>query len=175
MLLPGAKVRISGLDRVKIVVPSLGGLLMSMRKIAQYVILFAALALHWSVILVVLLVGYLVKTVFSYFRTKNKYQLNLNRNLYFQKLDSNGGVGYQLIHQAHQQTAAEMILAYYAIATSEEPISGRRLRRRCERLVREAIEVEINFRETQTLDRLANCGLIVQQEESFTTLQNQTT
>lgn len=175
MLLPGAKVRISGLDRIKIIAPSLGGLLMSMRKIASYAILFAALALHWSAIAVVLVVGYLVKSVMSYFQTKNKYQLNLNRNLYFQKLDSNAGVGYQLIHQAHQQTMVEMILAYYAIATSDEPISGRRLRRRCERLIREAIDIEIDFRETATLDRLVGCGLVAEQDETWRLMQRQTT
>lgn len=175
MLLPGARIRISGLDRIKIIAPSLGGLLMSMRKVASYAILFAALALHWSAIAVVLVIGYLIKSVMSYFQTKNKYQLNLNRNLYFQKLDSNAGVGYQLIHQAHQQTLVEMILAYYAIATSDDPISGRRLRRRCERLVREAIDIEIEFRETATLEKLTACGLVFEQDEAWTLMQRQTT
>ena len=36
MLLPGTRVRISGVDHFKILLPSLGGLLLSLRKIAQY-------------------------------------------------------------------------------------------------------------------------------------------
>ena len=38
-LLPGIRVRISGIDHVKIIVPSLGGFLISLRKIAQYALL----------------------------------------------------------------------------------------------------------------------------------------
>lgn len=159
-LLPGARVRISGVDRVKIILPSLGGFLISLRKIAQYVLLFAALALHWTAILFCLLIAYLVKSVMSYFQTKNRYQLNLTRNLYFQRLDTNAGVGYRLIQQAHRQSSLEVILAYYAMLTHREAISSRRLRRRCERLLREAMDVEISFRVDAALQHLTSMEVI---------------
>jgi hypothetical protein len=159
-LLPGTRVRISGIDRAKIIVPSLGGFLMSLRKIAQYALLFAVVTLHWSAILEGLLVGYLVKSVFSYFRTKNRYQLNLTRNLYFQKLDANGGVGYHAIHLCHQQWRVECILAQYAILTSDQALSNRRLRRKCERLIREAINVEIDFQVDRALESLVKIGSV---------------
>ena len=150
-LLPGSRIRISGIDHAKIIVPSLGGFLMSLRKIAQYALLFAVIALHWTAILVVLLIGYLIKSVMSYFQTRNRYQLSLTRNLYFQKLDTNAGVGYRIIEQAHRQSSLEAILAYYAMETNADPISTRRLRRRCERIIREAIDVEVEFQ----VDRVA--------------------
>ncbi len=167
MLLPGARVRISGVDRVKIIVPSLGGFLMSARKIAQYAILFAALALHWTAILVALVVGYLVKSVMSYFQTKNRYQLNLTRHLYFQKLDTNAGVAFRMIQQSHRQSSVEMILAYYAIATSDRPISTRRLRRRCERLVREAVDVEIDFQIDPALQQLLEMQVVTSEDDRY--------
>ncbi len=153
-LLPGARVRITGIDRAKIIVPSLGGFLMSLRKIAQYALLFAVITIHWSAILVGLVIGYMVKSVFSYFQTKNRYQLNLTRNLYFQKLDANAGVGYHAIQLAHQQLVAEAILALYAILSSDEAISTRRACRRCERLVREAVHVEVDFQIDRALENL---------------------
>jgi hypothetical protein len=159
MLLPGSKVKISGVDRVKIVLPSLGGFLMSVRKIASYALLFAVLALHWTAILTVLIVGYLVKSFLSYFQTKNRYQLNLNRNLYFQKLDTGAGVGFHLASQATSQKQVESTLAYFAIVTHDEPISLRKLRRRCERIVRESIDIEIDFQVDRAVAVLRELGL----------------
>lgn len=163
MLLPGTSVRITKIDRAKIIVPSIGGLLMSLRKIAQFMLIFAALTLYSTAVLVGLVlaaVGYIVKSVLSYFQTKNRYLLNLTQNLYFQKLDTNAGAAYRAIQQAHRQTTNEVVLAYYAITVSDEPVSRRRLRRRCERLVREAIGVEVDFRVDHALDRLSEIGVI---------------
>jgi hypothetical protein len=170
MLLPGTRVRISGVDHVKIIVPSLSGFLISLQKMAQitrFVLLFAALALHWTAVLIVLLCGYMVKSVMSYFQTKNRYQLNLTRNLYFQKLDTNAGVAYRMIQQAHRQASVEMIVAYYAISTSDEPISTRRLRRRCERMLREAVDVEVDFRVERTLERLVAMEVVKQEGDRW--------
>ncbi len=166
-LLPGTRVRISGIDHVKIIIPSLGGFLMSLRKIAQYALLFAALALHWTAILVVLVLGYMVKSVLSYFQTKKHYQLNLTRNLYFQKLDTNAGVGYHIIQQANRQATVEMILCYYALLSSSEPISPRRLRRRCERMLREAIDVEVDFQLDRALRRLLEMDAVAKRGSNW--------
>ena len=163
-LLPGARVRISGLDHVKIIVPSLGGFLMSLRKIAQYAILFAVIALHWSLILIGLLIGYLIKSTLGYFEAKKKRELKLTRNLYFQKLDTNAGVGHRIIQQAHRQRTCELVVACYALQTASEPLSSRRLRRRCERILREAVGVEIDFQvervlgSLQQMNRVSNDG-----------------
>ncbi len=107
-----------------------------------------------------LMIGYLVKSVFSYFQTKNKYQLSLTRNLYFQKTDTNAGAVYHGIQQSHQQQVLEGILAQYALITSDQPLSRRRLRRRCERLMREAINVEIDFQVDRALKWLQQAGSI---------------
>jgi hypothetical protein len=167
MLLPCSKVKISGVDRIKIVLPSLGGFLMSVRKIASYALLFAVLALHWTAILIVLIVGYLFKSTLSYFQTKNRYQLNLNRNLYFQKLDTGAGVGFHLAAQAASQRQVESTLALYAIATHGEAISTRKLRRKCERIVRESIDLEIDFKVHRAVQMLADLGLISQSDSGW--------
>ena len=167
MLLPGTRVRISGVDRVKIILPSIGGFLMSVRKIASYALLFAVLALNWIAILVALVVGYAIKSFFSYFQTKSRYQLNLTRNLYFQKLDSNAGVAYHLASQAAAQQHNEMLVAYFAIVTHDKPISTRRLRRRCERIFREAINLEVDFQIARAVSALEASGLVCQSEEGW--------
>ena len=127
---------------------------MSLRKIAQYAILFAVIALHWSLILVGLLIGYLIKSTLGYFEAKKKRELKLTRNLYFQKLDTNAGVGHRIIQQAHRQRTCELVVACYAMQTADEPLSARRLRRRCERILREAVGVEIDFQIERVLRSL---------------------
>lgn len=163
MLLPGTKIRITKIDRMKIIVPSVGGVLMSIRKLAQFMLIFAAITFYSTAVLVGLILatgGYIVRSFFSYWQTKNRYMLNLTRNLYYQKLDTNAGAAYRAIEQAHRQTVNETLLAYYAIRSSDEPISARRLRRRCERMIREAIGVEIAFRVDNALAHLHQIGRI---------------
>jgi hypothetical protein len=103
MLLLGETIRISGFDRVKIVLPSLGGFLLSLRKIAQLSLLLAALAMHWVAISIALMIGYALKSTLSYFQTRNRCELNLNRHLYFQKLDTNAGILATLVDDAVTQ------------------------------------------------------------------------
>ena len=114
-----------------------------------------------------LVVGYLVKSVLSYFQTKNRYQLNLTKNLYFQKLDTNAGVAYRMIQQAHRQSSVEAILAYHAILASDHPISTRKLRRRCERVIREAVDVEVDFQVDRAIARLLDMKVIAAHGEHW--------
>jgi hypothetical protein len=152
---------------MKFILPSLGGFLISLRKVAQYVLLFTFFALSKSIIIAALVVAYGIKSVLGYFQTRKHYQLNLTRNLYFQKLDSNAGVVYRIVQQAQRQASVEMVLAFYGILISADPISTRRLRRRCERLVREAIDVEVEFQVARATERLAAAGWIELAEERW--------
>lgn len=163
MLLPGTKVRLSKLDRVKVIAPSLGGWLLSLQKISKFVLVTLALAAYYSTALVIGLflaaIGYCAKSLFSYFQTKNRYLLDLTRNLYFQKLDTNAGAAFQIIQQARRQATNESSLAYYAILSEPEPISRRKLRRKCERIIREAIDIEVEFKVDRAVETLLEMGL----------------
>ena len=143
--------------------------MLSLQKISRFVLVTLALAAYYSTALVIGLllaaIGYCVKSFFSYFQTKNRYLLDLTRNLYFQKLDTNAGAAFQMIQQAGRQSTNESALAYYALATEAEPMSRRRLRRKCERLLREAIEVEIDFRVDRALEPLFALELIEESSE----------
>ncbi|OYP32376.1 hypothetical protein CGZ80_20140 [Rhodopirellula sp. MGV] len=169
MLLPGTKIKLSGFDHAKVLVPSLSGWLFSLQKISRFVLVTLALAAYYSTALVIGLIlaaiGYGVKSFFGYFQTKNRYLLNLTRNLYFQKLDTNAGAGLQLVGQARRQLLNEAILAFFAILTETEPISQRRLRRKCERLIREAVEVEIDFPAERVVEVLTTLQLVQVMDE----------
>jgi hypothetical protein len=163
MLLPGTTVRIGWLDRTKILVPSLGGIGMSLWKVARLVLLVAVITTGKLFVLIGLLgatAGYIVRTITSYFQTKKNYELNLTRSLYFQKLDSNAGVIYRVLDEARQQDYREAILAYHSLVADGQTISRRKLRRRVERLLRNAIEVEICFEIDEAIQILERLGLV---------------
>ncbi|QEG40054.1 hypothetical protein UC8_20580 [Roseimaritima ulvae] len=165
MLLPGTRVRISWIDRTRIVVPSLGGIGMTIWKIVRTALLVAALSVYTAAILLGLVlaaVGYVVKSVLNYFQTRNRYMLNLTRSLYHQKLDSNAGVIYRLREEAQQQRYNEVLLGYYAMLSQQEAISRRRLKRRVERILRESIELEVDFDVDKTLALMQTLGLCEQ-------------
>lgn len=170
MLLPGTKVRIGWLDHTRIFVPSLGGIGMSIWKIVRLVLIVAVITTSKMVVLLGLLgatLGYVFRTATNYFQTKKNYELNLTRSLYFQKLDSNAGVIYRVLDEARQQDYREAILAYFGLLTSGEPISRRKLKRKIERILREAIDVEINFEIDDAIEILRRLNLISESDDAI--------
>jgi hypothetical protein len=117
MLLPGARVQMSGLTRLKLVgslVGSLGYLIYQM--FADLVQLLtrgftAGLGVMWAA--VAALAGYGYKQWYGYAATKQAYRLQLAQSLYFQNLDNNAGALNQLLDEKKEQECREAILAYY--------------------------------------------------------------
>lgn len=115
MLLPCGNFQMSWLDHGKVIVPTMSGFLMAVAKgfTAAIGALFHG---FWGVIAFLGFVGgtagYGVKSFLGYLRTKDKYQLNLTRHLYYQNLDNNAGVMFRILDEAEEQECREAILAY---------------------------------------------------------------
>jgi hypothetical protein len=118
MLLPGARVRLSRLDRGKIGLPLLSGLALAAWNVLQDL---ASLLEHWAAspnamwALAAGGIGYGYKSFYSYQQTKQRYHLSLTQSLYFQNLDSNAGVLTRLIDEAEEQEARLALLAYWCL------------------------------------------------------------
>ncbi len=118
MLLPGARVRLSRLDRGKIGLPLLSGLALAAWNVLQDL---AALLEHWAAspnamwALAAGGIGYGYKSFYSYQQTRQRYHLSLTQSLYFQNLDGNAGVLTRLIDEAEEQEARLTVLAYWCL------------------------------------------------------------
>lgn len=168
MLLPGTRVKFSWIDHLRNLVPSIGGIGLTIFKIVRVGLFVAAITFSMAAVLIGLLlalIGYLIRSVMSHLNAKNRYMLNLTRSLYYQKLDSNAGVAVRLLDEAETQRHREVVLAYYAILSAGDAISPRRLRRRVERMVREMIDLEVTFRGSDAIDRLESWGLIRRRDD----------
>jgi hypothetical protein len=165
MLLPGTTVKMTLLDRAKILLPTLSGIVITATKILKGALVLAFAGVYGLLAFIGLVggtVGYGVKSFFGYLRTKEKYQLSLTQSLYFQNLDNNAGVLFRLLDEAEEQECREAMLAYFILwqHAGEEGWTEERLDDEAEMLLREAIGLDVDFEVDDALAKLRRLGII---------------
>jgi hypothetical protein len=118
MLLPGARVQLSRIDRGRIGLPLLSGAAMAVMNVLREVAvsieeMLASPSAMWG--LAAGGVGYGWRSYYGYQQTKQRYHLTLTQSLYFQNLDSNAGVLTRLTDEAEEQDGRLALLAYYCL------------------------------------------------------------
>jgi len=172
MLLPGTRVRMTLLDRAKIALPTISGLMMAVYKIvrAGVVIAFAGAYSMLSFLgLIGGTIGYGVKSFFGYLRTKDKYQADLTRNLYYQNLDNNAGVLFRLLDEVEEQEFREAVLAYSVLTDRAAP-NGRTLDEldvAAEELLAQATDLDIDFEADDAINKLVRLGLVTKRDQRY--------
>jgi len=169
-LLPGTQVKMSLLDRGKIIIPALSGLVMSVVKIVRLVVavtIFATLAQfikYWVIPAAV--AYYIIKGFLSYKKTKDNYQLNLTRHLYFQNLDNNSGVLLRIMNEAELQDYREMVITYYVLwKFGHEGMKSKQIDEIAEAHLLETINLEIDFEVEDALNKLESIKLIYKEKD----------
>ena len=165
MLLPGTKVRMSLVDRAKIIMPTLTGVGITVWKIIKGVMLAAAAGVSSGIMLLGLLggtLGYGARSLFGYLRTKEKYQLSLTKSLYFQNLDNNAGVLCRLLDEAEEQENREALLAFYFLwqLAPAQGWSSEELDRQIESYLREVTGRDIDFEVGDALNKLIRLDIV---------------
>jgi hypothetical protein len=118
MLLPGARVKLTRVDRSKIGFPLISGIAMAVYNFFQEIIeriQEALMSPHTMWVLAAGGIGYGYKSYYGYQQTKQRYHLSLTQSLYFQNLDSNAGVLTRLIDEAEEQDCLTTLLAYFCL------------------------------------------------------------
>ncbi len=117
MLLPGARVRFTRLDRAIIIYPLAAGIGLTLYNIGAS-ILQSSVAVLGSLVtwgLAGAIGGYGYKSYYSYQVKKQDYNLKLTRSLYYKSLDNNSGVLMRLLDEAEEQECRETFLAYFCL------------------------------------------------------------
>jgi hypothetical protein len=117
MLMPGARVRMTRLDRALIGYPLAAGVGLLLWNIGANLreVTVGALGSLASWSLALALGGYGYRSYHSYQVKKQHYTLRLTRSLYFQSLDNNAGVLMRLLDEAEEQECRETYLAYFCL------------------------------------------------------------
>ncbi len=167
ILLPGSRVRLTKLDRARILLPTLSGVAITVYKIARGVLVLSLAftldhLLGW-IILLGASGGYVFKSILSYFRTKNKYQFGLTESLYLKNLDNNSSVIYRILNEAEEQELCEAILAYTFLwkhpSVPAQGLTEEALDQIVEAYLFQTTKVEVDFEVHDGLGKLARLGL----------------
>ena len=167
ILLPGSKVRLTKLDRAKILLPTLSGMAITFYKIARGVLVLSLAftldqLLGW-IILLGASGGYIFKSILSYFRTKNQYQFGLTESLYLKNLDNNSSVIYRILNEAEEQELCEAILAYAFLwkhpGIPAEGVTEQELDELVESFLLRVTQVDVDFEVHDGLGKLMRLGL----------------
>jgi len=172
MLLPGTRPKITLLDQGKIWFPTFSGIIVGFMRFAKAVSLIVS-GTVWGVVAFVAILGgtlgYGVKSFFGYLKTKDKYQHNLTRNLYYQNLDNNAGVIHRLLDEAESQEFREAILAYYLLwlHSPKQGWTMQQLDEAAEKFILDKIEVDVDFEADDAVRKLLQIGLGYQKGEHY--------
>lgn len=173
MLLPGTRVRMTFLDRARIALPTISGLIVTIYRIVRgaMVLAFAgAYGLLGFLMFVGGTIGYGIKSFFGYLRTKDKYQADLTRNLYYQNMDNNAGVLFRLIDEVEEQEFREAIIAWTLLTAHNAPF-GRTIEELdsiAEQMLFEATDIDVDFEADDALAKLQRLGLVTRQKDRYT-------
>lgn len=167
ILLPGSRVRLTRFDHAKILFPTISGTLIIIYKLVRsalvLVVAFTIKAIIGWIIFIGVTIGYVIKSVLSYFRTKTKYQFGLTRSLYLKNLDNNQSVIYRIVNEAEEQELCESILAYAILWRHDEGqrsgLTGARLDELAESFIRQTTGMDVDFEIHDALGKLARLGL----------------
>ncbi len=160
MLLPETQVRMTLLDRMRVMLPTLTGI-----GIAVYKMVWA-LALTFGSTLALLgliggTVGYGVRSLYGYLNTRQKYQLNLTQSLYYQNIDNNAGVIHRLLDEADEQENREVLISYFFLwrQAPQDGWTAEELDRAVEHWLHAHTEQHIDFEIADALNKLKRFAL----------------
>ena len=161
VLLPGTTVKMSLMDSSRLILPTVTGVAINLFKAWRTVMLITVFASVYKFIgwlgLLLAIGAYLLKLVFGYLRTHDKYQLSLTKHLYFQNLDNNRGGLYRILNEAEEQEFRETAIAYFTLwrKGGADGLTSRQVDRLCEQLVRDVADADIDFEIDDALEKLS--------------------
>lgn len=120
MLLPGTRLKMPLLSRIKLGGSGLGSLGWVGYKLSGFSLgVLGSAAVSGSLIGLItlaapltLIVGYGYRTFSAFQNTRKTYQLQLHQSLYYQNLDNNAGVLFRIADKAEEQGGRELFVGY---------------------------------------------------------------
>lgn len=104
--------------------------------------------------------GYLWKQFNNFKNRKLKYMQTLIQSLYFKNLDNNAGVLYRIANDAEEEECKEALLAYYALLTSDRPLSEPELDQQIETWLVKRWHCSVDFEIDNALQKLTRLELV---------------
>lgn len=161
MLLPGTRFQMTHWEKGKIALPTLSGLVMTIVKIISTALVLPI----WGLLTMIGgTIGYGVKSYQGYLNTRQRYQLNLTKSLYYQNLDNNAGVLFRVLDEAEEQECREALLAYFLLWRNSDPngLDQDSLDRSAEAWLKDNAGLDVDFEVDDALAKLVRLKVVEQ-------------
>ena len=169
MVFPNTVLKMNLLDRIKVSAPILGGLATAGIKLLAVVGLTLAgtgaisntdeRSMQAAGALVLVLAGYILRSINGYKNTKLRYMQTISDGLYFRNLDNNIGVIHHLLSAAEEEEVKETLLAYFFLLRSHDPEIKGALDKSIERWFATRFDRHFDFDVDDGMAKLKRLGL----------------
>ncbi|MBN9122986.1 MAG: DUF3754 domain-containing protein [Planctomycetes bacterium] len=167
MLLPGGRVRMPRLDRLKLGGSATSSVAYVGWKLSAFPLSSLLGDFGTGVLLALytplaLIGGYAYKTWYGFRTARQAYEFQLNQSLYHQLLDNNSGVMFRLLDEAEEQDTREVLLGYFYLWRYAGPNgwTAEELDYYVELDLERRLGADVNFEILDALSKLTRVGLI---------------
>jgi len=174
MLLPGGRIRMPGLERLKLGSSITSSIAYVAWKLSTFPIVQLLSAWATSTIWLLyaplaLILGYGYKRWYSFQVSRQTYTLQLTQSLYYQNLDNNGGVMFRLLDEAEEEETREILLAYFYLwrYAGEDGWTAVELDDFIEAALEKRLGVQIDFEIDDAMSKLKRVGLVTETDGRF--------
>lgn len=162
-IFPNASPEMRPLDKAKIIAPLVGGIFTLGLKFAP--LLFGGDAGTTSVSIIggicAMLTTYILKSYMSYQKTREKYQSQVSKDLYFKGWANNAAVLNTIVDLAEEQEVKEALLAYtFLLSEPDEQYSQESLDSRIEEWLQATFSIAVGFEIEDALNKLQDMKLL---------------
>ena len=162
-IFPNASPEMRPLDKAKIIAPLVGGIFTLGLKFAP--LLFGGDSSTTSVSIIggicAMMATYILKSYMSYQKTREKYQSQVSKDLYFKGWANNAAVLNTIVDLAEEQEVKEALLAYtFLLVEPDKQYSPESLDSRIEEWLQETFSVAVGFEIEDALNKLRDMKLL---------------
>ena len=169
MLLPGARIKMPYMQRVKLGGSVLSGAGFVIYSVVKSIVQTAAFGVSFLLGPLAAIGGYGFKQYYGYQSTKTQCSLQLTQSLYFQNLGNNRGVLFALLDEAEEQECREALLAYYTLWRHAGPDGWKatELDDYVEMDLERLANLKVDFEVEDALAKLERLRLVTKREDRF--------
>ena len=160
-------------DKIKIIAPLVGGLITLGMKFGPLVLGSESGSTSVSIIsgICAALGTYILKSYMSYQKTREKYQSQISKDLYFKGQANNAAVLNMVIDLAEEQEVKEALLAYtFLLVDKDGKHDKKSLDMRIEKWLLDSFAVEVGFEVDDALRKLEDMKLLRKSTEGSLTV-----
>ena len=162
-IFPNASPEMRTLDKAKIVAPLVGGLFTLGLKFAPLLFGGDSGTTSFSIIggICAMLATYILKSYMSYQKTREKYQSQVSKDLYFKGWANNAAVLNTIVDLSEEQEVKEALLAYtFLLVEPDKQHSHESLDQRIEEWLQETFGIAVGFEIEDALRKLEAMKLL---------------